>query len=299
MTFNAVSEGIEFLCEFREDLDWNYAGNVYTCWNAKLTILTSWTVLESVRGQHISGRSNIDVRALHVNQEATKLENLPRQIENFFPNLVLLEWRNGNLKSVTADDFRHFPELINLNLGVNKIVSLDGDLFKYTPKIKFLSFFYNKIMNVGTGVLANLNDLSYVYFGDNPCTYSWEQAQEWANTTQGIRNLSARLAIDCPPLPATEPTTTTTTTDPTATPCDLRCTLNEEVDRLLSNLNRQVLEIESLKNSNNAQNQAIEALTNENLELREAIDNQNDWILKVEMSVADLEQQFRELLAIP
>lgn len=228
MTF---SNGIDFQCSFGNSLFSNPVGSVYTCSDVRITNSNTATSLESVYGIHESGKSNLNVKALFVSGDETRLQKLPTNIESFFPNLEVLVWQYGNLESITADDLQPFPELKLLHLFRNEIVSLDSDLFQHSPKLVLLEMAYNQLTNVGIDLLKNLNDLEMAFLSGNPCI------DFNAFTPETILELKEKLLIQCPPLTTTTTVTSTiatTTTLRTTTEetCDIRCTVNDEIDEL-------------------------------------------------------------------
>lgn len=162
ISFIAFSQGIEFQCKFQ------IYGDLYTCYEAQVTDNSNSTSLESVQGNHMSGKTNSDVKGLFVRYAKT-VERWPKNIDTFFPDLEYILWQSGILSAITADDLRQHPELRTLTLYSNYIVSLNADLFQHTPKISYIVFSNNLIMNVGTDLLSNLTELGKAGFGFNPC----------------------------------------------------------------------------------------------------------------------------------
>lgn len=163
--------------------------------------------LESVTGNHLSGKSNADVEYLYIHNQI--LTRFPTNIEAFFPFLIGIEWFNSNLLSIAPEDLEPFENLVIFSSFMNKLVSIDGRLFERAPKLRWISFYGNLIENVGYNLLENLPDLQYVSFGSNPCI------DTIALTPNEIAELKVQLLISCPPIGGTTTTTTTTTTPQT------------------------------------------------------------------------------------
>lgn len=227
----AFSRGVEFKCNIFKTLVWSSPiGSVYTCDHPEVTEGNDSLIVESIYANHTSRMSNIDVTGLFVTGQM-KFQRIPARIEMFLPNLKVLLWDYGNLTSITSDELRPFPELKLLSLFKNKIVSLDSDLFQYTPKLFEIDFAWNLLANVEFDLLANLNELTYAYFYNNPCIDVIAQGPE------AILELKKKLMMQCPPLATT---ITSTTMSPTTLGfCDVRCTMNEEVDKLKETLDEQ------------------------------------------------------------
>lgn len=214
--------------------DFVVIGTTYTCEvNSGLNPgITEITEITEIHGNHLPGRSNLDVEAFQtLSMEAFRM--MPTGIERFFPNLLLLQFFSGILSSVSSEDLSAWPNLTMFSAQRNKIEILDGDLFQNAPQLKWIDLSSNLIQNVGTNLLSNLNELTYISFIDNPCINSF------ANTPQEIENLKSQLLTQCPPLTTEAPNTTVTvpsTTDvvssTTVDPCIPRCSINEETDEL-------------------------------------------------------------------
>lgn len=284
-----MSDAIEFRCEFR-NVGWSApVGSAYTCDYAQVTNQNNSTSLDSVQGYHLDGKRNSDVKALWV--EWTKLEKLPTNIETFLPNLEVLLWAAGNLVAITADDLRPFPEMKFLSLHNNKIVSLDSDLFHHSPKLVRFEIFVNEIRNVGYDLLANLKELTAVQFSGNPCI------SFYATTPEVILELKERLVTQCPPLTGTAPTSSTSKTtisakaaDPS---CDVRCTVNDEMDEVMKAIEvlMEVKEDQSQIVYNQNEKNAKQGQIND--QLQKTVNSQNEVNDKNEIRILELERQMR------
>jgi Leucine rich repeat len=262
-------EGVYFQCKFRI-VSWTLIGNQYGC-DPTVTIKNRGNVLVEVSGSHMTGKSNSDVKILDVWSQKSLLQ-MPKNIESFFPNLIGIEFANGNISSISVDDLKAFPNLKVLSFGYNLLTSLDGNLFIQNPKLQWISFSDNKITNVGYNLLSGLNELDQVYFNDNPCV------NKVATTPFELSELKSFLRTSCPPLVSTQ-TPMTTTMLPT-TQCPSGC------------LER----IETLQNGFEA----------ENLELREKVAELNGETMNLYQVVAvyeerltELERQIREINSNP
>lgn len=241
-----------FRCSF-DEADWFIVGRRYSCIVEEIQFAEVAEVTQ-ILGDHMLGRRNAEVEAFRMlNNDLVSM--LPRNIESFFPNLLVLDLRRSGLTSITAEDLSHWPDLSVFFAGSNEIEEIDGDLFQNSPRLSWIDFFNNLISNIGVNLLSNLNELTYVDFGHNPCI------NIWANTPEGIENLKAQLLAQCPPtvepqttvtesLTTEEQTTTESSTQTTTVSvststdrgqCTARCSINEEVDELrerIENLER-------------------------------------------------------------
>lgn len=132
--------------------------------------------LTVVKGTHEDGKGHANVEILEVCNEL-ELTRIPQGIERFFPNLKALAWTNGNIKAISANDFKLFPNLTQVNLYNNRLTTLEGNLFEYNPNVTFVGFSFNSIAHVGHNLLSNLTKLKRSYFLFNVCInmYSYDK----------------------------------------------------------------------------------------------------------------------------
>jgi uncharacterized coiled-coil protein SlyX len=149
----------------------------------------------------LTGSSLDDVRSLDVWYHPG-VHRLPKNIEKFFPNLIIISWYNSVMKSVTAEDLKPFPNLIWLSFQVNQIETLDGDLFKHTKNLECVNFSQNRLTRIGDGMLADLPNLKLANFRLNTCynTASYEPA--------GIKAMKINIPSLCDGSTTTISTTT-------------------------------------------------------------------------------------------
>lgn len=213
------------------------------------------TSVVAVVGNHLDGKTNLDIEEIRISNSST-LTSIPSNIGNLLPNLISIDICAEPITSVTAEDLKQFPNLLLLAIYMCPIVSLDADLLKYTSKLQAFIVPSNQIMNVGQDLLTNLVDLKFVNFQSNPCL------SYYAGNPQQLEWLKNNLPLSCPPIltttpiqtlptttipisTTTTPTSTTTTTQISSTStlpvedCDIRCSLNEEIDELKEQLLQQ------------------------------------------------------------
>lgn len=103
----STSNALKFSCTF-QNYNWPNFGNAYSCNGAKVTIDNNSTVLESVTGSHISGKTNADVVALQVHYDATSQQQLPKSMEKFFPGSFI--GGTGTCNRSPLMSFNLFPQ---------------------------------------------------------------------------------------------------------------------------------------------------------------------------------------------
>lgn len=190
---------IQFECRFAMFYP-TVIGDRYTC--DATVINTDSSSLESVTGDHESGKSNDDAEYLYINQQ--NLASVPEGIDVFFKNLDALLVRSSSLASISANDLRPFPRLLFLYLDRNQLTTIDGDLFTYTPLVQLVYFSSNQIQHIGHGLVTSLNSLRTLNFKNNVCI------NQSAVGREDILLLAPRLSVLCPLLEVTSEATTKT-----------------------------------------------------------------------------------------
>lgn len=185
----ASSNAIQLNCRYL-DQNWIIAGNIYTC-AATINNSGNGTAVTGVSQNHLSGRTDINVQAVTLNNNS--LTFLPSNIDEFFPNLRVIQMINTNLKSLISDDLKPFPRLEAIGFYNNQIETLDGDLFEHTPLLQHINFAGNSLTNVGPNIFTPVPLLRQMHLSGNLCT------QEIANSTSEVLRMSLRLRYQCPP----------------------------------------------------------------------------------------------------
>lgn len=164
----------------------------YSCDVASIQIVSkSERNVTWISGSHQAGKGNGNVQSLRIN---TKIMNyLPRNIEEFFPNLEAIQVWHTNLVEVTVDDFKPFGEkLIRVHFDHVEVAVVEADLFKFNPNLEFISFYFSKVRHVDNGAFANLNRLTTLYFESNPCINA-----NAVNDRTGVLSLINRVEVYC------------------------------------------------------------------------------------------------------
>jgi len=178
-----------------------WESNLYTCQVTKAYGVNA--TLTAIKGTHLSGKTNEDVQGLEL-IDVYSFDQIPINLDHFYPNLIAIEFSKGNLSSVTANDLKPFSNLKILSIWKNKIVTIEGDLFRFTPNIQWIYFNNNMITSVGSDLLSELSNLTYANFGYNPCISTV------ATGGAEIESLKTELLNKCPSLYTTTPAESTT-----------------------------------------------------------------------------------------
>lgn len=233
LTANFSAQAVIFECRFSLG-EWVVIGDVYNC-DATVTSLSNDSLLLDVSGDHLPGKNNTKVETLNLSFQ--NLSHIPQNIAYFFPNIEGIQWYTSNLLAIAAADLKQFPNLKVFSSISNRLMSLPGDIFLGTPQLRWISFYGNSLENVGRDLLNDLYYLSFANFYDNTCI------SKIVTSREEMGQLIEQLLSDCPPL--LETTTIATTTE--AEDCQLRCSLNDEVNAVSIRLSGQEEKISELE----------------------------------------------------
>lgn len=171
--------------------DVNWSGIMPTVYTCTGTVSGTGSFVLNVRGTHLAGRTDADVAGVSIyNSQVSR--QLPRNFNNFFPNVQAFDYVFGTLSAISANDLRQFPDLRMLSLFGNDIALIDGNLFSNTPNINWIELSNNRITNVGEGAFANLTNLNFVLFQRNACY------DVLATTPESINELHETMRSECP-----------------------------------------------------------------------------------------------------
>lgn len=181
---------------------------------------------------HIQGKTNADIEMIIINiTPINNVTGIPFHVgTNWLPQLIGVDISGDGITSIGAEELKQFANIIYLHISARNIVSLDGDLFINTPNIEVLLVQYASITNVGHNLLDNLKHLKVVAFAI-PCLSYFDTSPEQ------VEWLKSNLTLNCPPA------VTTTEYSPTPTSpvedCQMRCSLNKDVDVLKDKVDKQ------------------------------------------------------------
>jgi hypothetical protein len=165
------ASGIYINCKFKDDT-WSVIGKVYTCNVLSTDFSDNSTHITGVKGTHLSGKSNADVKVIEFGLSYKCPENLhkiPKGFSNYFPNFIGL-WLSGcQISTLNGDELDEYPNLQYYVHILSDLTSIPGNFFKSTPNMKNINFANNKIQNVGANLLDHLKNLQAVSFHGNSC----------------------------------------------------------------------------------------------------------------------------------
>lgn len=169
----ATSNAVIIDCSYSTN-DYNGSGPVYSC-SARVNSLDNNEAITAVTDSTGSADPTLqtsDVKWLNLvnNGDNFKMDHFPSNMATIFPDLIGIDWIDGNLKTLSPSDLSPYPNLIFLHLGMNMIRKLDGNTFQNNRKLQFLELSFNNIQEIGPGLLNGLNNLTNIVFYTNICT---------------------------------------------------------------------------------------------------------------------------------
>jgi len=182
----ATIDGIALDCTYGS-LSFGSTGSIYTCTARALS--DGNENVTTVYGIHLTGKGYDDVHGFYV--ESQNLEFFPTNIENFFPNLIAINFHNNSITGINNRHLIPFPNMQYIGLWRNKITSIDGDLFSGLDSMKLIDFGSNNLRHVGHDLNLPMDGL--IYFDANPCI------NQVAFTPDEVPALKLNLLRNCPP----------------------------------------------------------------------------------------------------
>lgn len=160
----------------------------------------SYQEIGSVSGDHMEGKTNLDVEYLYMAPKEKQLregiKRFPKGIGKFLPNLIGLTVK-ASLDRVTNEDLKGFPKLKILLLAGNRLTALDSNLFEEVPALEYLHLAHNKILDFGHDILKPLKHLKRVYVYNNVCM----DKDQWScePNSKKWKELEEKMNENCPP----------------------------------------------------------------------------------------------------
>lgn len=234
MPLFATALAITFDCQFAQ-ITWNTIGSSYTCVTIPSDIESNRS-LTSVTGNHLSGYSNVDVRAIYIT-ECRNLTFIPQRMGNFFPNVAGLVIDFCGISTLNGNDLNGHNNLQWISLINNDIEHIPGDFFSQNSNMSFAHFNQNMISSVGENLLISLESFQLAHFWENVCINDGaNQAAFIPNLIMNLRNNCAVPEDTTTPIPSTTTTLSTTTSSTSEPTCDINetiCDLQMQNENLL------------------------------------------------------------------
>lgn len=184
-----ASASLSLECQYA-NIHWVALGNAYTC-NSRVTQVGSSRNVVAVSQNHMSGRTNLDVRGvMFSNQQVVSF--FPLDMNRFFPNLEGIFFNLCPIRFFSRDDLRPFTRLRDFTISNGLLTTISGDVFQYAPALHIVNFAHNRITNVGTGIFQRNPGVVEARFNNNLCINTL------ARTSAAVGNLVSQLAFRCP-----------------------------------------------------------------------------------------------------
>ncbi len=148
-----VTNAIALYCSFQTIF--TDIGNFYDC---TATILIETGDIEEVTtiyGTHETGKENEDVTSLTITSQ--NMGFFPKNIDEFFPNILSIELYNNSISSVSNAHLIQFPHLWYVGLSRNRISVLDSNLLSGLDSLKRVNLAVNEITSIESNLFAGLN----------------------------------------------------------------------------------------------------------------------------------------------
>lgn len=177
-------------CDYVEYDQWPHV-KLYTCKLKNFAVTADNVRITEVSQNHWSGKSNSHVEVLYADNQI--INYLPKNIEQFFPNLKGITIRKSKLKTIRREDIARFHQLWFFWSWSNEIREIEGDLFENNRDVSHFSFYDNPVLNVGPNLLGPLNDVKEIHFSSGKCI------NKVALNPEQVQEMVTALAVNCPP----------------------------------------------------------------------------------------------------
>lgn len=138
-------------------------GEQYTC-SLRIFNPLGRNNFEDVEGDHMTGRTDDDLRAMYINEGKTL--NIPSIICEKFPNLEAMDFIHDEIEYLEESSFSNCRNLRRIYVYDNAIESIPQGLFRNNPLLEELSLGHNRLtargipQNVFAGTSLTFLDLS-------------------------------------------------------------------------------------------------------------------------------------------
>jgi hypothetical protein len=191
LMFASFGDSIIITCNFQL---WDFGiglGIIYECDSMAVENSGNLTIIEEIRGSHMSGKTNANVLGFW--ERSGNLNYIPSNLNSFFPNIRGFHSANSPLLKVSASDLQPFPNLVRFSVITAHFTSIEGDLFQHTRNLRRVEFNRGRLTSVGENLIHGLNQLTFMQFF-NPCL------NFTANTPDLMLKMKQNLLLECRPL---------------------------------------------------------------------------------------------------
>lgn len=175
---NFASTTKSVTCTFNNFI-WHYKGETHrTCAIVNQSI--------NDHGFYISTSIDSTLKGFSI-QNNIKIEYLPENIAEKFPNLIYFQTSNCSVKVVKKIYFKNLEKLININLQHNSIEWLENQAFKDNVNLEKLELASNKINYLSENIFGSLKNLKVLHLHNNEIQFL---APKTFQNLENIKNIS-------------------------------------------------------------------------------------------------------------
>lgn len=146
--------------------------------------------LPSVTGNHIEGKSFLDVEGFNIFSTANEIRYFPK-IGEVFPHLKIVRLSAVEMIEIHQSDLKPLIDLEFLNLAFNSIQFLEENLFEFNKNLKMIDFWMNKISYIAPNVFDNLINLNILWLLKNDCV------SENVDDRDNVLKLIKKVKVEC------------------------------------------------------------------------------------------------------
>lgn len=164
-------EALDVQCKYVVANRWPTLKNLYTC-EASLSFNDHPRRIESVTGNHTTGKVNVNVQSFIISGQDTVMD-FPLDLHKFFPNLEAIYITGTGIETVAKEHFYGLPNLKSVDFGGalgNKIRSIGNNPFCFQAnKLVGISFYNNPVEHIGFDFLEFMSKLNHLHFHGSKC----------------------------------------------------------------------------------------------------------------------------------
>lgn len=190
--FLSVKESfeLEIWCQIN-NYAWHTVGFLQTC-EVSTFSKVHISAITLVNG---SKESINTVKGIHFLHGSENLKFIPKNMLDFFPNLIAIDFSSTNISEISSNDLKAYTDLVYFSIFDSKISVIPGDVFKYNEKLKYVSFAHNFLLkHVGENLFENLKQLQRANFGKSNCIDLYAGAPDSLKVL--IKDLNVKCKLD-------------------------------------------------------------------------------------------------------
>ena len=159
------SSSVILECSFQmKKSHWGYE---YACIATNFVTLLSDRKISEVKGTHLAGKTNADVKKLYV--EKQNCPYLSLDVSKFFVSLETFYFMKSNVQHLLNGDLAGLNQLKVFDVSHNSIEVLGPNFFDGHETIEIISFFDCNLKSIHPSALMSLKNLKEAHFQENVC----------------------------------------------------------------------------------------------------------------------------------